>query len=156
VPYSAVNTNLPWRVLEKFSLLSSAELTMAAHSSLSPTMEECIWRLPLCCRALCTTAMMKRLPGTSLLIIYNRFSRMTACWSRIACRPVMAHPPLFSFVQDRVRHTHTHTHTHTQSHWPAQPLLEISGIYSNQDMGLTKGPGSIIISVINGMSFEWS
>jgi hypothetical protein len=37
VPYSAVNSNLPRRVLEKFSLLSSAELTMAAHSSLSPT-----------------------------------------------------------------------------------------------------------------------
>jgi hypothetical protein len=32
VPYSAVNSNLSRRVLEKCSLLSSVELTMAAHS----------------------------------------------------------------------------------------------------------------------------
>jgi hypothetical protein len=37
VPYSAVNSNIPPRVLEKFSLLSSAELTVAAHSLFPPT-----------------------------------------------------------------------------------------------------------------------
>jgi hypothetical protein len=77
-------------------------------------MEECIWRLPLCSRAICTTAaMMDWLPVTPLLVLYNRFSRITACQSRIACRPAMATrhcSPL-----SNIAHAHTHTHTHTRS-----------------------------------------